>query len=213
MNGNEDDQLSHPFDEFLRRKYPQKYRQVQSSWNRNIYTRIEGTCHLGPLYTPFLLVLQTLYGNIIHVEAFLMDMVLSRNIIVRDEVPTCVDNIDNQIVDSIKEFMQKNTSSQGGRTTNELRKDKDSVFTACLSNNNISKRKVRVRPGSTGYIISKINVATVGGGNYKNPQPKKHATTTSGLQSHFVYNSYHSEESSTIVYNSRKIIEVKGEKM
>ena len=67
-----------------------------------MYTRVEVTRHLKKLYVPFLFALRVLSGNIVHIAVSLIDMVLARNIEVRDEVPVCVNNrLDKQVVDSV----------------------------------------------------------------------------------------------------------------
>ena len=90
------------FPTFLESTCPRKYRIAHKSWNQDIHARVEIICHLKTLYDPFLLVLRVLSGNMINVAASFISMVLERNILVRDDLPACVNNIDKQIADSIK---------------------------------------------------------------------------------------------------------------
>ena len=117
VNGSEDAPFNLSFQFFLEHKYPQKYSNAQNSWNQNIHTKVEVARHLERFYVLFLLVLQVLSGNIVHLVVSLIEMVPEQNITVQDEVHTCVNNLDKQIMDSIKEFMQRGVSGHGDRTT------------------------------------------------------------------------------------------------
>ena len=194
---------------FLKSTYPRKYRNAENSWSKDLHSRVGCARHLSRLYSPFLLTLRVLSGNIALVAASLIHMVLERNVELRDEVPA--DTIDKQIVDSIKEFMNTGVTEHGGRTTNELREAKDAVLTACLSSKNISKNQVRERLGVSRYTISKID-RTSETITYSHSQPKQYVTASSKLMRDSIYDFCHSEESSTIDSNSRKIIEVNGER-
>ena len=76
---------------------------------------------------------------------------------------------------------------------------------------NVSERKVRERLGVTSSTIIKVD-RTSDSVIYEHTKPKPYIKISSALMRNSIYDLYHSEKSSTIESNSRKIIEVNGEK-
>ena len=80
-----------------------------------------------------------------------------------------------------------------------------------MSDKNILKKQVQERLGVSLWTITKIN-RTFERAIYSHKQPKPYVTASSALMCDSIYDFCHSEESSTIDSNSRKIIEVNEER-
>ena len=204
MNTITDDPLD--MDTYLKQRYPRKYEKSQREWYF-AGTNITTTTHLDRLVAPLTLLLKILSCSIIEVSVMLIKRLLNRNENISKQFETETD--DTRILNSIKSFMMSNV--RGGRTEHELTEAKNAILTACLFDGQVSKATIQTRLEVSIARISKVqrNEDTLG---YLHMKQKEYETKQGPKHLQCISEFCHSDESSVIDSNSRKIVTVKGEK-
>ena len=99
---------------------------------------------------------------------------------------------------------------RGGRTENEFTEAKNAILTACIFDGNVSKVAIRKRLGVSTARMSKVqrNGDVLG---YLHVKSKEYKTKQRSNHLRCISEFCHSDESSVIDSNSRKIVTVRGE--